>query len=952
MFNKSSVNKAIQYSLLLSSSAAAFSINAAQQQDADTAQKEVERIQVTGSRIARPELSQAAPLMTVGQADIARAGSPDLGQILAELPAIGATDTLIGNRESNASAGVSSADLRRMGASRTLTLVNGKRHVAGSAGSAAVDLSTIPAGMIERVEIITGGASAVYGSDAVSGVVNVILKDGYEGFEVTGQANGSTEGVGARSHEFSLLGGGDFMDGRGNATFFAGLNRSQETMENDIRQFENWGTVLNPADTGPSDGNPKRFYVPNVGSEFISGGGVINADQLYGFFPDGSWQVQPERDGTSSGLFGSFPEGCDTCLFTQDYSNYQPEVKRFNVGSMVNFEINDNARFYSDFKYSQADITQQFQPSFSQSLQINVADNPYLDETLRQHLLSEGVTTAKMSKFFEDWGNRTAENERSVFRFTSGIDGAIEFSDTFLDYDIYYGYGETKNTRRTLNSQIPGNMHAAIDAIKDANGNIVCRDIDAGSVNIGGECVPYNPFGDQASQAAVDFMSADVQREDTITQEYFGASFVTDTASFLEFQGGPIGVAFGFEWREETSQTLTDEFTKRGLTRNAATPDEYGEFDVTEGFVEVNLPILAGVDFAEELTLDLAYRAADYSHAGSTDAWKIGFMYAPIDQFRIRGTYGVATRAPNITEAFSPRAPGFTRVTDPCDKTRVDQNANRAANCAALGVSANFESSTNASIDLISGGNPELQPEESDSYTLGTVWTPTDDLSFTLDYYSIEITDAITFIDPQDVINNCVDSATGINNTFCAQVTRGSDMNLTNVESGYLNAASLETAGYEFEVNYRPDIADFDLPGELRTKLFINYVDKLVSYSFQDQPDLDDQEAGELGDPEWQARFSATYQLDDFNAAWTTRYIDSSALFDVTPRHNLSENVGPNYVGSITTHDLGLGYAVDEHLNISGGIRNLFDKVPPGYVGNALYDLVGRRAYVNFQYRF
>lgn len=960
MIKQSLVSKSIR-SVLVAGVGSAFLVGApamAQDQNDTDKQEEkaekIERIVTTGSRISRPELSQAAPIVTLNSEDIERFGSPDLGQMLAELPAVGASNTLIGNRTSNGSAGVSSANLRNLGSSRTLILIDGKRHVAGSPGSAAVDLSTIPANMIERVEIMTGGASAVYGSDAVSGVVNVILKKDFEGLEFNARGAGSVEGVGARNHEFNLLGGGNFAEGRGNAVFFAGLSRTQQTMENDIRQSNNWGHILNPDDTGRLDGIPDRIWAENVGSEYISGNGVLHGDDLYGFRADGSWTVQPDRNGTNSALFGSFDEGCDTCAFNEDYDNYQPGINRVSVGSLLNYEINRSTNFYADFKYTNADITQQFQPAFETDIKINVADNPYLNDDLRAHLLSEGVQEATVYKFFEDWGNRTAENRRELFRVNTGIEGDFQIGNTFFLYDFYYGYGETRNKRVTKNEKINGNVHAAVDTIRNADGDIVCRDMDAGGVNNGGECVAYNPFGQNASAEAVAFMAADVTREDKITQEYVGATFVTDTGDLFELQGGPIDVAFGFEWREETSATVTDEFTRRGLTNNAATPDEFGKFDVTEGFVEVNLPLLRGVKMIDELSIDLAYRGADYSHAGSANAWKVGFVYAPIEDVRFRGTMGVAVRAPNIAEAFSPRSPGFVNVTDPCDVTNITKDPNRAANCAALGVPADFDAVTNVSVDLVSGGNPNLNSEESDSKTFGVVWMPSfiENFSITLDYYDIEITDAITFIDPQTVINNCVDSTSGINNNYCDQVTRGPDNQLTGVESGYLNAAALKTSGYEMEAKYYTDLSGFDLPGGIATSLFVSHLDTLVSYDFQDQPDQDNVSRGQLGSPKWQARFSATYHLDGLSVSWTSRYLDRSALFDVTPRLESYENISPNYVGSITTHDLSAGYNITENLRVSGGVRNMFDKVAPGYVGNALYDLVGRRAYGSVTYSF
>ena len=931
-----------------------------QQQESAEDQDDLERIEVTGSRIARPELSQAAPLLSLGEEDIERFGTPDLGSILAELPAIGATDTVIGNRESNASAGVSSADLRRLGAARTLVLVNGKRHVAGQPGSAQVDLSSIPSSMIKRVEVVTGGASAIYGSDAVSGVVNVILKDDYEGLEISATGSGSTEGVGAKSHQFTILGGGDFMNGRGNATFFMTQTRLEETLENDIRQFERWGTVINPEDTGRLDGIPDRLRVRNVGSEMINRFGVINpfgGGPRYTFAGNGDPMLQQERDLDNSFAFGSFPDGCDTCFFTQDYINYQPELRRETVGSTLNFDINESAQLYGDFKYSRADVAQQFQPSFRfGNITIDVENNAFLDEDLRQELLDNGQSFVSMAKFFDEWGNRSADNERETFRVLSGVKGGLNVGSTLLDYDFYYSYGETSNVRQTLNSIIPGNFSAAVNSVIDPEtGEAVCADPSQASVNPG-NCVAYNPFGlGQASQAAIDYVSADVTRSDTITQEYLGASFVTDTTGLFELQGGPIDIAFGVEYREETSATITDEFTRRGLTANAATPNEYGEYDVSEAFFEVNLPILEGLAFAEELSVDAAFRTADYSHAGTADAWKVGLMYRPLEDVRFRGTLGQAVRAPNITEAFSPRSPGFANVSDPCDADNINQNPNRQANCEALGVPSGFEANDNVSIELISGGNPDLTSEESDSMTFGVVYTPAflENFSITADLYDIEISDAITFIGAQTVVDNCVDSEGGPSGTFCSQVDRDPDTNdITQVRSGYLNAAALNTRGVEVDINYVTELGDYGLPGTLSTNLFLNHLIELESFEFQDQPDLNDDEVGEVGDPEWQARLSLTYRLDDVTANWSSRYIDRSALFDVTPRLEAYENVSPNYVGSIVTHDISGSYFFNDNFSVNGGVRNVFDKVPPGYVGNALYDLVGRRIYAGFQYNF
>ena len=786
MYKNNKVTKAIRLAMMVGASAAATISAPGFAADAEELE-EVERISVTGSRIKRAELSTPSPILTIQAQELVRMGNPDLGSMLAELPAIGATSTVIGNNNSNGSAGLSSVDLRRLGTKRTLVLINGKRHVAGSPGSAQVDLSTIPAALIERVEVITGGASAIYGSDAVSGVVNVILKDDFEGLELNLTGGNSTEGVGTENYTFSLLGGGDIADGRGNMTFFAGIEETKEVMSSAIRHWDNWGSVINPDNEGEEDGVFDKFRRRNVGSEMINDFGVMNpfSGDRFTFDKDGNRQNTCERVMDNSFAFGEMESGCgDRGFFTEAYENYIPAIERTTVGSTINYEITENINFYGDFKYTRADIKQQYQPAFSfGGISMDVEDNAFLTDDVRADL--GGTGTASMAKFFGEFGNRSAKNTRDLFRVVSGVEGFFSLGDTDIDYDLFYIYGETRNERVTENDQIEGNLISAIDSVIDpATGKAVCRSqlesaqgddyTDPGTVDAG-NCVAYNPFGfQQASPEALDWVSADVTRKDVIKQEVIGGSLAGDTAAFFELPGGAIGLAAGFEYRTESSETITDELTKSGALASAASPDEYGEYDVTEMFVEVSLPVLSGMFLAEELTLDAAYRYSDYSHAGSVDAWKVGTVYAPIEELRFRGTYGVAVRAPNISEAFSPISPGFARVSDPCDADNIHDDPDRVGNCAALGIPVGFEANDNVSIDTLSGGNDSLTPEESTSLTIGTVWTPEyiEGFSVTLDFYDIEIEDAIVSVASQNVADNCVDATGGPDELYCSAVDR------------------------------------------------------------------------------------------------------------------------------------------------------------------------------------
>lgn len=972
MMLKTKLSRAVTLGLI----GGVFALPATQAFAADEESAEAERIEVTGSRIARPELSQPTPILTLEAKDIAQFGTPDLGEILAELPAIGATDTVIGNNGSNAFAGISSADLRRLEATRTLVLVNGKRHVAGAPGTSQVDLSTIPASLIERVEVITGGASAIYGSDAVSGVVNVILKDSFEGFEFNASGAGSLEGVGARNHSFSILGGADLSNGKGNVTFFASRNYLQETLANDLRQADDWGTILNPENTGEDDGIPDRLRAPNVISERIDENGVLNpfggAGTLWTFNDAGGLVRQQDRDGTNSFAFGSFANGCNHCFEINDYENFQPGVQRHTIGGTFNYDITEDIEFYSDTKYVKSEITQQFQPSFRfGNVSINVADNPFLSEADRQTLLNDGLETASFSKFFAELGNRSANNDRELFRIVGGFRGGFTISETDFNFDTFYVYGETETTRRTNSDLIEGNIAAALDAvINPETGAIACRSqvaslqgegyVNPATVNPDA-CVAYNPFGfNQASAEAEDWVSADTVREDKITQEVMGGTLTFDTSEFVNLQGGAIGIAMGYEYREETSETLTDEFTKSDVLTGAATPDSFGDYHVSDFFVEVSFPLLAGLEFAEELTIDAAYRNSDYSHAGSVDAWKVGLIYAPIKDFRVRATIGEAVRAPNIDEAFSPLSPGFANINDPCDADNIGDDPDRAANCAALGIPAGFQANDNVSIDTVSGGNPDLTPEKSDSLTAGIVWTPSfiEGFSLTVDYYDIEIEDAIIEVAAQDILDNCVDATAGLDPAFCSQIDRNANNDVDLVRSGFLNASAFNTSGVELQARYSTDLAAFDLPGEMNFNLIGNKLISLERFEFQNRPEEINVEKGEIGDPEFQFRFSAEYVLDDLSVRWLTRFTDRSATFDVSPTGDSPEDTSPAFVGSIFTHDLSANYHVSDNVTVGLGVRNVFDKIPPAFItsdgdGNeAIYDVVGRRIFGNVRVTF
>lgn len=972
MFTKTQLAKSIRLAVSLSAiSAASFSSLTLAQESNIAEEKQIEKISVTGSRIARAELSSPAPVISLGSDEIARFGTPDLGSILAEIPAIAAGSSLIGNNNSNGNAGLSAPDLRSLGRDRTLTLVNGIRHVAGAPGTSAIDTGAIPSALIDRVEIITGGASAIYGSDAVSGVINIILKDDFEGFEFNADLSDSTEGVGTKSDSFSVLAGATSDDGRGNVTFFAGKSNIREVLKPDLQQHEYSGTVINPENTGEEDGIADKLRVPFVGSEMINNFGVLNPfdnDSRLTFTPDGMGTDQVQRIKTNSFAFGNFDQAYDSVFFPDSYENYTPNQETITLASTFRYDFNDNVRMYGDIKYVDKAIRQQFQPAFSfGGLSINATENAFLDPAASQRLKDGGQAgDVSMARFFGDLGNRSASNDRELFRVVAGFEGYFELGGTYFDYDVFYTHGETKNTLRTLNDIIESNLDAALDSVIDPDtGLAACRSQvvsvqgedyeDPAGVN-GQNCVPFNPFGANnfSSQAAA-FVSGDVTREDEITQEVYGGSVSFDTDAFLTLPGGPIGIAVGYEYREETSKTITDEFTKAGFFSSAATPDAFGSFDVDEYFIEISAPIVSNVFLIEELIVDGAYRTADYSHAGTADAWQLGLVWSPIEDVRLRATVSEAVRAPNVSEAFSPISPDFAQVSDPCDADNIDEDSDRRGNCAALGIPDGFNANDNVSVDTLSGGNPDLFSETAESQTLGVVWTPSyiENFSVTVDYYNIEISDAINLVSAQDVADNCVDATGGPDANFCGQIDRDAETNdIALVRSGYINAAGFNTNGIETNIRYRTDLNQFDLPGELRFNVSATKLLELEELEFQTRPDEVNVEDGEVGDPDLQWSTSIDYALDDININWSSRFIAKSAMFDVSPGGGSPEDTSPAYIDSVWTHDLSAVYYFNDNVSVSAGIRNVFNELPPGYTFNPLYDLVGRRANVGVNVRF
>jgi outer membrane receptor protein involved in Fe transport len=974
-----SKSKLLASTLLGGALAAAFA-SAAAAQATDTGDATVSELVVTGSRIPRPNLEQPTPVTSINSVAIENRGTSSLGDIIAQLPALSSSGTVRANSDSGANlGGLSFPDLRGLGTSRTLTLVNGKRHVAGDAGDTAVDLNSIPTALVDRVEVVTGGASAIYGSDAVSGVINIILKDHFEGYEVRLQGGGPLNGHYGQNYSASATGGWNFAGDRGNVTLTLFADKQERVRGSDIEGLANWATIANPANTGPNDGIPDRLFRPYVTSEFFGPyGGLATESSLTPvalFNARGEPQPVPTRTGTNNLFFGSFAGPCEFCNDTEATATLIPRLSRKGAASTFRYEFSPNLTFRGDVKYVETHVLDTFSPSFTELSYILDPDNAFITPAIQSVLDQYPGELFYLSRENYDIGGRNDDTYRKTFRLVAELDGKADAGFADVSWSASYNFGRTRNTFHGTGGTLPGNFYAAIDAVVDpASGAVRCRmDVpstwypgyvapDPSSLRPG-TCVPFNLFGAQNSQEAIDYVTYEADRKHTIGQQVGTVTFNFDTSRFFNMPGGPLAFAGGLEWRRETSRNINDELVKSGITEYAPQPDASGSFEVREAFMEFDAPVLRDAPMAYRLSLNGAVRIADYSHAGDATSWKAGAIWAPVRDVTFRGTYSKAVRAPNITEAFLPASAGFNQIFDPCDIQNINAKPNRAANCAALGVK--FTNAQDNSFPGVTSGNPDLDPETAKTWTVGFVvqprWVP--GLSLTVDYYDIRIRDAISFLDPQDAAEKCVDGP-ALATEYCDLIIRDpATAQITSYLSSYLNQAELKTAGYDIQVAYTRGIGDWTsnwsalswMDGTVSASLNANYIEKLRQYAFQDYPEQVDRQEGELGDPRWSFVSSLTYAQGPISVTWNSQYTD-----EVRRNKDLAaERYDRPSVEAVWYQDFIVRYKLDygAGTEVYVGVNNAFDKhIPIGLNGNtsdeASYDIFGRYLFAGLRARF
>jgi len=958
----------------------------------------VEEVVVTGSRIPRPDLTAVQPVSVVDSAEMQQKGYTNVATALDLLPIIGGSVTPAGAQGSFGT-GRNFVNLFNLGSQRTLTLVNGHRFVSSQAASQfsgsspgnQVDLNELPTAFLDRVEAVPATGAAVYGSDAIAGVVNIIFKDRYTGFMFDGQTGISSRNDYRTSH-VTVAGGHDFLDGRLNIAADFEYDKTGALAQTDRPETAaQFSFAANPLNKTSTDGIPANILISNRRVPELTQGGVAfisnsitvspspgrlitipdpnNPGQRVAaqFAPDGT--LVPFNIGTF--FQPSIASGGDG-LSLAPLTSLETPVTRKLGNIMARLELTPNVRFHAQLYYADDNATAPAnQPIFqsglfggtSGNLQMSI-NNPFLTAQARSAIQSTPGFNG--STFFLARASTDIVGLSQVVSNTKAYDAVATLEGDFhrLDRDFTWNVTLTHGQSKAFFIS-PGinqaNFALAIDAVTNPAGQIVCRS----SLTAANGCQPLNLFGQGApSAAALQFVQVPFRSDDRDSQTDFEANL---TGTVWKLPAGDWGFNVGYEHRDEKATFLPDAASQAGIGRSVPITAAAGSYDTNEWYVESLLPILGpGFNFlgARKLEFEGAYRKVDNSLAGKNEAWSFGARYSPIDDVTFRASRSRTFRAPAITELFLPPSTAFSFATDPCDAANLTGGPNpatRQANCQAdftkLGATLNgFKSTIQvASQPITTAGNSSLKNELGNSWTYGVVvephWVP--GLALAADYVHIDLTNAIVNFNATSILSTCYDSPSHPADV-CGRFVRDNTGQITTVAAGFVNAGFSNFAGETFEVTYNRDINRFPFIGTDRElgsfglAWNVFHTKRLKTSVSGTGFDLSDTE-GTIGNARWKYLLNLRYNLGAFQANWTTHYIQHS-LFS---RTLTIENQNILSVGDYYTHDLGVQYKFPRNITVRAGVNNLMDKAPPfPTVGIGTYDQIGRYYFVGLNLRY
>ncbi|WJG08988.1 TonB-dependent receptor [Aliiglaciecola sp. LCG003] len=987
MFLNSKLAHSIKLAFCASALAGLGSSYAVAQETTDTAANDVEKISVTGSRIRAPGVESSSPIFSLGEEEIGYLQTPEFEKIIRSLPSTIPAD---GGNVNNGTSGAATIDLRGLGAQRNLVLLDGKRMVPFNFNG-QIDTSNIPTALIDRIDVVTGGASAVYGSDAVSGAVNVILKNNFQGVAIDMNHSQSGESDGDQDN-FSVTIGANFDDSRGNAVLSVAWMERDPVLLGD-RSLGLFGINSNSGSGLTEYLNGEQAALPPAG---CGGPNVVDIDG------SGSTTAIPTRfELIGTGVNGQFREdgtiGENCSLFNfNPFNYYQTPAERYSATALARYEINDKIEFYSSFNFTNTTVVQQVAPSgtFGTSFVLPLY-NPLLGNQALNFILdgangavqdgslvnggswtdanangvvdTEDSIAVRLRRRTLELGARTERYDSEIWQINTGLRGNF-YAD--WDFDFSYQYGEANRTTVRGGYTNVGNINNALDT----RDGVTCA--------VGGNCVPIDLFGGfgTITPEMAAYAQAIALQQQKYEQEII-ALFLTGPIDVIELPtaGAPLSMSFGLEKRTETGLLEPDECLKetpascQGGAGGNLLPIN-GGYKVDEFYFEGILPIFDGMAFAESVDLEFGYRSSDFDTVGTTESWKLGFNWRPIEPLLLRVMQQKANRAPNVAEIASPVTSGLDNaVLDPCS---VANAANIDASLRQLCISTGMTDAQvgvipdiiSGQINTFNGSDPTNPPgaEEADTFTAGFVWTPefdwANDFTISVDYYDIDIQDIIGTFSAQEILDSCYVNG-DVNE--CSKINRiGGDLtgSAAGVDQFTTNLSFLRAEGIEIGFNFNLDIGDM---GNLAFSGNINKYLTQESQSSNTVPVLDCKgyygtSCDPLSDLRWIQR--TTWSYDDLTVSLLWRHINS---VEVEPLERDLRFEAFRSIESYDYFDVFASYAATDNVTITFGVDNLLDKEPP-VLGNDVgdtssnsgntfpsnYDVLGRiyKAGLNFKF--
>jgi len=926
----------------------------------------LDRIQITGSRIRSVDMETQQPVIAVTRSDIERQGFTSVADIVQNIstagsPAISRADALSSGEET----GGQYVDLRSLGPQRTLVLIDGKRMGISSGGYS--DLASVPTSVVERIEVLTDGASAIYGSDAIAGVINIITRKNVDGLEA-GAYVGQYSRDGSKKQTYHAVFGGS--NERGSFTLGAEYSKEDMVLAKDF--------PFSAAVSGP------RHPVPDMYKGSVRANGW-SATTEKGRLVDGagkSWTLNPGGDPRKMSDYHA------TNALT-DYSNpsaamaLQTGMERRSFFANGSFDINDKVKFVADALYTQRETLQQTAgyPYSSTSYETPLSANSYFNPL--------GVKADFLRRTWEV--PRQTRSELTTLRFSAGLQGSFQLGERLWDWDAGYMRNENTGTKTGTGNLLVSRVASAVGpSFMGADGVVRCG--QAGQAIEG--CVPWNPMlpygrsgagsltSDAALRAYLFPVSHDTSK--TTTEIYSG----NITGTLASWQAGDIRMAAGLEHRKESASFNPDAMNQMGLTTDLAGASTTGGYSLNEAYLEFDVPLLIDKAFAKELAIDVAGRYSDYSSFGNTFNSKIGLRWKPVDDVLVRGTYATGFRAPTVSDLYGGTSETFDSLTDPCDSSfgAARLNPTVAGRCAAAGIPANFRQEASGGVaatgpgqqtnySFLSGSNPNLSPEQSKSHNLGVVWSPrfVDGLNVSLDWWKIRIDDVITNESVTSILNQCY--VQGVTSACKRFVRAGADAKtpikgyqVTSATRTLSNAGYLETAGYDLAVGYRlPEMAWGKFAIDWKT----TYVDYLETKADNEADTPVEQLNGWADTDGMNSRIRSNLNLSwtrgEFGASWNMRYYSGAKEFCTYTEECSDPNYVSSYtraqpvnkVGSNTFHDMQAFVNLPWSARVSLGANNVFNHQGPimyskpdsSFVYNGGFD-IGRFWYMKYEQKF